>query len=141
MGRCVKKPKSIPDSNHVLRYCKPRTVKEGKIAESAFEFRPGEEFLSVNWMEYFGADITADAQVEKVRRDMSKSLKLSANGRFAKLHVGGVKKCVENAEVKHLPSRQNPSHAGIYAHGADRLTVILDIAHLVAPGGVFAGKM
>ena len=81
----MKPPKNIPDSNHVLRYCKPRTVKGGRIAESASEFRPGEEFLSVNWAEYFGADITVNAQVEKVREDMSKSFKLSANGRFAKV--------------------------------------------------------
>lgn len=131
---------SIPDSNHVLRYCKPRTVTNGKIAESAFDFRPGEEFLSVNWMEYFG-DITANAQVEKVREDMSKSLNLSANGRFAMVNVGDVKKHIESAEVKHLPEPENPSHAGIYVHGEDRLAVILGLAHLVAPGGVFPGRV
>ena len=106
---------------------------------SAFLLRPGKEFLSVNWMEYFGG-ITVDAQVEKVRKDMSKSLKLSANGRFAKLHVGGVKKCVENAEVKHRPEPENPSHAGIYIPEKDRRDAAFALANLVAPGGVFAGK-
>ena len=106
---------------------------------SAFLLRPGEEFLSVNWMEYFGADITADAQVEKVREDMRKSIKLSANGRFAKLHVGGVKKCVENAEVKHRPEPENPSHTGIYIPENDRRDAAFALANLVAPGGVFAG--
>jgi len=131
---------NIPDSHHVLRYCKPRTVIDGKIAESAFEFRSGEEFLSVNWLEYFGG-ITADAQVEKVREDMRKSLKLSAGGRFARVNVGDVKQRVENAKVKHLPTPENPSHAGIYAHGEDRLTAILGIASMVSPGDIFPGKV
>jgi len=136
----VKNTNNIPDSNHVLRYCKPRTVIDGNISESAFEFRPGEEFLSTNWLEYFGAALTANAQVEKVREDMRKSLTLSANGRFAKLNAGDIKKRIENAEVTHLPEPENPSHAGIYAHGEDRLTAILGIAHLVAPGDIFPAK-
>jgi len=135
----VKPPKDISDSHHVLRYCKPRTVTDGKIAESAFEFRPGEEFLSVNWLEFFG-DLTVDAQVEKVRGDMNKTLRLSTGGRFARVNVGAVKSRIEGAEVKHLPSTKNPSHAGIYAPGKNRLTATLAIARLVAPVDIFPGK-
>jgi len=135
----VKTPKDIPDSNHVLRYCRPRTVTDGKIAESAFEFRPGEEFLSVNWLEFFG-DLTVDAQVEKVRGDMNKTLRLSVGGRFARVNVGDVKQRIEDAEVKHSPSPKNPSHAGIYAPGKNRLTATLALARLVAPGDVFPGR-
>lgn len=133
------KPAAIPGRHHVLRYCRPKQVVDGTVTMSAFLLRPGEEFLSVNWLEFFG-DIAAEAQVEKVRVDMRKSLTLSAGGRFARVNVGEVTKRIEKAEVRHLPSPRNPSHAGIYAHGENRLTAILALAHLLTPGDIFPGK-
>jgi len=104
---------------------------------SAFLLRPGEEFLSVNWLEFFGADITADAQVEKVRENMSKTLKLSANGRFAKINVGDVKICVDGAEVKHRPETENPSHAGIYMPENNAQESAFALANMINPGDIF----
>jgi len=131
----------IPDQHHVLRYCRPRQVDNGTITMSAFLLRSSEEFISVNWMEYFGVDITADIQVEKVREDMGESLTLSASGRFAKINVGDLKKRIESAEVKHQPEPENPSHAGIYIPEKDGRNAAFALADLVAPGGVFPGKV
>lgn len=46
---------ALPDTDHVSRYCKPSTVGEdGLPTEQAFSLRPGEDHLSVNWLEYLG---------------------------------------------------------------------------------------
>jgi len=107
------KPAAISGRHHVLRYCRPKQVVDGTVTMSAFLLRPGEDFLSVNWAEFFGVDITVDAQVEKVRGDMDKSLKLSIGGRFARVNVGDVKRRIDDAEVTHRPEPENPSHAGL----------------------------
>ncbi len=59
--------KTIPDDDHLTRYCKPSTVDDGLPTASAFELRPGEDHLSVNWLEYFGALDVATA-IQLVRR-------------------------------------------------------------------------
>ena len=43
---------ALPDADHVSRYCKPSTVQDGKVQPNAFFFRDGEDYLSVNWLEY-----------------------------------------------------------------------------------------
>jgi len=107
---------------------------------SAFLLRPGEEFLSVDWLEFFGADITVSEQVEKAREGIGKTLRLGAGGRFARVNVGAVKSHVERAEVKHLPSPKNPSHAGIYMPENNAQEAAFALANLVAPGDVFPGQ-
>jgi len=132
---------TIPDHDHILRYCRPRQMENGTVTMSAFLLRPGEEFLSVNWLEFFGGDIATDVQVERVREDTSKSLKLSANGRFAKINVGEVKGCIDDAGVKHRPEIENPSHAGIYIPEDGRRKAAYALANMVASGVVFPGKV
>ena len=118
----------LPDSDHVLRYCSPRHVNEGIIHGSAFRLRPGEEYLSVNWMEYFGKSV--EEQTKGVRTVLiKKGLQLKPNGRFARLHVGTVKEMIRNAEVKRVPGPKDPSHAGIYP-AKDNREAILELREL-----------
>jgi len=44
----------IEDEHHVCRYCKPSSMGEdGLPLTSAFTLRTNEEYLSVNWLEYY----------------------------------------------------------------------------------------
>jgi hypothetical protein len=45
------KGQSIPDSEHVARYCKASTIENSAVQATAFMLRTGEEYLSVNWLE------------------------------------------------------------------------------------------
>jgi len=131
---------AIPNRHHLLRYCRPKQLENGKVTMAAFLLRPGEEFLSVDWLEYFGEDITASEQVKKAREGIGKTLRLSAGGRFARVKVGAVKSQVERAEVKHSPSPKNPSHAGIYLPENNAQESAFALANLITPGDVFPGK-
>ncbi len=43
----------IDENHHVSRYCKPRFIDDGLPIAEAFALRDKEEYLSVNWLEYF----------------------------------------------------------------------------------------
>jgi len=128
---------NIPDSDHVLRYCSPVHMKGERVKPGAFDFRSGEKFLSVNWMEYFGKGATRDAQVAEIRTAMSKKLTLKANGRFAKINVGNITKRIKNAQVMHIPEFTNPSHAGICAGSEQNRELTLELANMVKSDDVF----
>ena len=66
-------------------------VEDEEVDGSAFLLRPDEPGLSVNWLEAFGDDDQSH-KLSEVRRLFR--LRLSPNGRFAKLNVGQTKRYV-----------------------------------------------
>ena len=128
---------SLPDGDHISRYCKPSTIDEfGLPLASAFSLRQGEEHLSVNWLGYFRERNLSDA-VKQVREAFSnKNYRVRANGRFAVLNVGEAKKAVQAAvghalRIEHLPSDNDRSHAGIFGYTANDLVVAIELKALV----------
>lgn len=84
----------LPDDSHVIRYAKPTLVREDEsVGGEAFQLRPGEASLSVNWLEYF-SDISNPEQVDEVRR--RSRLQLRPSGRFAELNVGRTREHVQD---------------------------------------------
>lgn len=81
----------IPNDNHVVRYVRPSLVDGETVDGSAFILRPGENGLSVHWLEAVNGGDTY-RQLDEVRR-LSR-LALSRNGRFAKLNVEDTKRRV-----------------------------------------------
>ena len=81
----------LPDDGHVVRYVKPSLVDGEVIDGGAFVLREDETGLSVNWLEYFGANDEL-RQVDEVRNLFR--LKLAKNGRFARLNVSDTKQQV-----------------------------------------------
>ena len=79
----------LPNDSHVVRYVRPGLIDSGAIEGSAFIRRDRDCGLSVNWLEAFGTDSDDKVQLQQVRRLFR--LKLSRNGRFAKLRVGDTK--------------------------------------------------
>ena len=104
---------------------------------AAFELRPNEDYLSVNWLEFLDAtDLKAAvAQVRTVFR--KKGYTVKRNGRFAGLEVGEVKVAVSattgTARVEHLGLDDDESHSGVFGYTADDFAVAVEIAALAVP--------
>lgn len=111
----------LPDQDHVSRYCAPQTAPDGQPTGASFMLKPGHDFLSVNWLEYF-ASRDQQAQLTQLRQEIR--MNLAVNGKFAVLNVGEVVDYVkENGpdnrllSVLHEPNDDNPSHSGIHGYG------------------------
>lgn len=127
----------LPDGDHVSRYCKPSSVgSDGLPLTSAFRLKPGEDYLSVNWLEYFGSSGLA-AAVERVRDVFRhKGYGLRPNGRFAVLRIGSAKNAVAAAvgrsgRVEHLPLDNDASHAGLFGDPSHDLAVAVELRALI----------
>ena len=112
----------LPDSDHVSRYCPPKTIDNGDILATAFMLKSGEEYLSVNWLESLKVS-GRDAQLAEVRRCIR--LKLGATARLAVLNVGSSREYVRENSLDdhkilfiHEPittrNAEDASHSGIY---------------------------
>jgi len=128
--------KKINDSDHVSRYCSPVKVKDGIPLPTAFIPRPNEKFLSVNWLEYFHeSDIcTCLQRVQEVM--CNKGYWIKRNGRFAVFNIGKLKaeffevtKSM-HIEIRHMPSMNDQSHAGIFTTNDTDLVGDIEIANV-----------
>ena len=114
------KGETIPDQNHIARFCRPMQAPEGQIQATAFMLREGEESLSVNWLEFLNCS-SRESEITKIRTIYSETFTVGARARIAILNVGEVRKKVltespdgRNLEVLHDPLMNDPSHSGIY---------------------------
>lgn len=133
------KEELLPD-HHVLRYCSPLHVRDGKIKSSAFAFHDKKEFVSVNWMEYFSAIDSIDGQVQEVYKVVSQKLKVKTNGRFARLNVGKVKGMSIsdiNIKISRFPEDSDPSHAGIYGYKDQNGEIEVGLANMISDRDIF----
>ena len=136
----------ILDSHHVARYCKPSAISpNGMPAAKAFLPRETESYLSVNWLEYFGALDHADA-VAHVRAALrEKGYTVRATGRLAVLNVGEAKDAARRTNttlrVEHQPAPDDPSHAGITGYSSGDLVVALTLQSLVRNECLFPGAI
>lgn len=111
----------IPDTNHVVRYCPPRTLNEvGGPTGSAFRIKTNEPFLSVGWLEHTNATDTA-GRVSATRLALATTLKFARSAKLAVLNVGETRDYVTKKSsdarclrVAHEPEENNPHHAGIH---------------------------
>lgn len=111
----------LPDKDDISRYCKFTSLVNDQPSRASFMLRPDEEFLSVNWLEYFGLK-DCQEQMSQVRQNIR--LNLTPRAKFAVLNVGNVINYVrENGpdnralSVFHEPEEDDPSHSGIHGYG------------------------
>ena len=123
----------LDDHDHVPRYCKPSTVgRDGLPMAAAFRPRRDEDYLSVNWLEYFGAQ-DARAAVNLVRETFRrKGYGVRKNGRFAVLNIGAAKSSVRGSldrllRVEYMPLDDDPSHSGIVGFTTDDLDIAVEL--------------
>ncbi len=118
----VKRHYSLPDADHVMRYV-PRKLQEldddGNVVgfyPGAFAHRDGEEYLSVNWLEYY--EQTHASNVTACKAGLQTVLK-GAKSMFGVGQVGRVKELSQYngkpVRIVHYPnSNSNPSHSAIF---------------------------
>ncbi len=115
------KGETIPDQNHIARFCRPTQAPEGQIQATAFMLRANEEGLSVNWLEFLNCS-NRESEIVKMRTIYAENFTVGARAKIAILNVGEVRKKVltespdgRNLEVLHDPEEPvDPSHSGIY---------------------------
>ena len=86
----------IDEKHHVSRYCKPLFIDDGLPSAEAFVLRDNEEYLSVNWLEYFNTPNLTQAIdcVRQVFRD--KGYSVGIKGKFVSLKVRELKDVIPN---------------------------------------------
>ena len=126
----------IAPAHHVARYCRGRDIRnDGTVSPVAFELRPGEAYLSTNWLEYFHEN-DRQAQISSVRQALTgKGFRVRANGAFAILNVGGATSTVRktrNLAISFisLGESHDPSHTGIFGYTTDDTDTAATLAHL-----------
>ena len=114
------KGETIPDKNHIARFCRPMQAPEGQIQATAFMLREVDRYLSVNWLEFLNCS-NRENEITKLRTIYSETFTVGARAKIAVLNVGEVRKKVltespdgRNLEVLHDPAMNDPSHSGIY---------------------------
>lgn len=125
----------VPDEDHVTRLCGGSHVREdGSIAATAFKLRPGEAYLSVNWLEVLGLP-TRQAATEEVRRVLATKRTVGSTARLAMLNVGRSRDVARqggiaqvNLVFRHEPEidpgrPRDVSHTGLYGVPTDDNTI------------------
>lgn len=114
----------LPDADHVTRLCGFAQLSEDGVPEgSAFVLKPGELFLSVNWIESLGLGSRLE-QIAEVLRVLGTKRKVGATAKLALLNIGQSRVAVregttDRLEISfiHEPETKppaDPSHSGIY---------------------------
>ena len=125
----------IPDGDHVSRLCGGSHMREdGTVSASAFKLRPGEAYLSINWLEHLALP-DRQAEIAEVRRVLAAKRAIGPTARLAILNVGIACKAVRLngpdqrlLRLLHEPEVDSnrpadPSHSGIYGVSEDDNTV------------------
>ena len=103
---------------------------------ASFLPREGEEYLSVNWLEYLRQQDLPTA-LELVRAAFrQKGFRLAHKGRFSVLKVAAIKAAAAEVagrelHLQHLPSPVDESHAGIFGYALEDLAIAAELAALV----------
>jgi hypothetical protein len=123
------KGSEISSSDHITRYCKPKSISVFTKKPTALSFylreEKDEENLSVNWLEFFQGVSRSDA-IEKIRTVFRNKMKsIPSEAQLAVLNVGKMCDCVKMKspdhrvlKVLHEPAETNgiidESHCNIY---------------------------
>ena len=118
----LKRRQPLLDDNHLMRivpYKKQRRDGDDRLVgfnAQAFELRPDEDYLSKNWLEYFGGTHTANvaACIAAIKTNRATGTKT----RFGVAQVGTVKRLAQHntkrVRIVYAPSQNNESHAAVY---------------------------
>ena len=114
---------SMIDVNHrtlLSRYCSPHTVKDGLPIADAFWIKPDEKYISVNVLP---GGLGVESGLAQIKKFLAKKeFKTRPNGRFAVFNTEIIIQYIReyekmNVKIKHMPSPDDPTHAGIAPAG------------------------
>lgn len=121
----------LPDPDHVVRYCSFMRLREdGTPSGAAFIPNPGEDYVSVFWLEY----VTSGDRLDEIRKRMTASgITLRSKGKLATIGVGRTRSEIRREFERELSFVHKPSlddgsfvddaHAGIYGLLHDDLAI------------------
>ena len=134
---------ALSHSDHIARYCRPRDIRsDGRPLRDAFLLRPGESYLSTNWLEYFH-NSERQSQIAGVHRALAdKGFHVRASTSSAVLNVGITIVVCKNAlnvdiQILTLGEPHDPSHTGIFGYQARNATVAAILATMVRPDEIY----
>ena len=115
------KGETIPDQNHIARFCRPMQVPEGQIQATAFMLREGEESLSVNWLEFLNCS-SRESEIAKIRTIYSETFTVGARARIAVLNIDETRKKVlaESPDGRNLEAARYDEISALHS-----LTIII----------------
>jgi len=127
---------NLPDEDHVMRYVSWARLRRdeddnvlGFLGE-AFQLRPGEESLSVNWLEYFDGD--RDTKIRMSVKTFRETITVRTKSAFGIGNVAKIKEiCRANGasvRIVYEPTDDNPSHSGIRRLPRDDLSLLEGLA-------------
>ena len=129
--------KTLDDEDHVSRYCSPRTIDKGVLTGMSFLPRSTDDYLSVNWLEYFKEPSFASAIVKIRDVFYSKQFNIKPDGKFAIINVQEIKfaglSANRNLQIERKPFRGDKSHTGIIGYTEIDLEIAEDLACRVKP--------
>lgn len=119
----------LADEDNFVRLCKFSTLSEdGRPAANAFALRPGEKYLSGDWLEYYPVSELFACKSQIVAALEARTLKAGANAKFAAINVGKLRQLNNALSAKHR--KPTGSYSGIYGY-ADQDELAEDISQLV----------
>lgn len=128
----LKKGKDLPNEHHVMRrvpWSKLRKDEDENVIgflPQAFELRPDEPYLSVNWLEYFDGD--HEQRIKEAVNAFRKKFTVGKKTVFGVAQVGKVKEiCRANGTTVRLvyaPTTDHPSHVAIKNFPRDDLALL-----------------
>ena len=137
----------IPDQHHVARLCFKKTIQDGKLTATAFLPRPGENYLSVNWLEYLKCKGRTEEIVSIRETYNSKFDKLKNEARIAVLNVGVTREKVQSdssdnrsLDFSHVPGIDDVSHSGIFNFENKDLEIAQLIRSTVEQNNIYKAK-
>jgi hypothetical protein len=128
----LKRGKDLPDEHHVMRrvsWSKLRKDEDENVIgflPQAFELRPDEAYLSVNWLEYFDGD--HEQRIKQTVNAFRKKFAVGKKTVFGIAKVGKVKGiCRANGttvRIVYSPTTDHPSHAAVNNFPRDDLALL-----------------
>lgn len=136
----------IPDSDHASRHVSATSIlSDGRVSGQAFRRRAEEDYLSINWVEYFGQIDRSDALREVRNALLAKGRAVGKNSKFAVINIGHMARHIKNEanmelHVKHEPTPKDPSHAGIFNMPKDDSLIGSLIAQIVGTDAIYPAQ-
>ena len=115
-----------------------------KPSPAAFKLRDTDQYLSVNWLEYFGMQ-DMEANMSHVREDFKSHHSSVKSARFVVLRVGEIKSKVKeyaqrDLHVKYLEESDYPSHAGIEGYTRNDKKIQIALSDMVKKDNMYLAE-
>lgn len=127
---------NLPDEDHVMRYVPWARLRKDEdenvigFLPHAFELRPEEESLSVNWLEYFNGD--REDRIRDSVKMFRNTRKVGKKSAFGIGNVGQIKEtCGANGALVRIvyePEANNQAHSAIRRLPRDDLSLLEALA-------------